>query len=222
MVTSKASIAIIARKGGVGKSTIAGNLAVALEQMGRSVIALDCDPQGSLAAWAEMRDPDAETPALGRIVRRLEATDLVRFRTALEKMLATVERAVIDTPPSLDKPAQTAALVADLVIVPCGPSPFDLMATRDVLEVIGEAQAQRRDKGPKIALLPSKVTRSGLGDDLPAGLRALGHAVLPAIRQRTTFARSALDGRTVLEAEPSSDAAEEVRMLARAVERMLK
>lgn len=218
----KASIAIIARKGGVGKSTIAGNLAVALEQMGRSVIALDCDPQGSLAAWAEMRDPDAETPALGRIVRRLEANDPVRFRTVFEKTLSTVDRAVIDTPPSLDKPALAAALVADLVIVPCGPSPFDLMATRDVLEVIGEAQTQRRDKGPKVALLPSKVTRSGLGDDLPAGLRALGHAVLPAIRQRTAFARSALDGRTVLEAEPSSDAADEVRMLARAVERMLK
>lgn len=221
-MNSKASIAIVARKGGVGKSTIAGNLAVALEQMGRNVVALDCDPQGSLAAWAEMRDPEAETPALGRLVHRVEASDPVRLRTALERALATVDRAVIDTPPGFDKPALAAALVADLVLVPCGPSPFDMVATRDVLEIIGQAQAQRRDKGPKIALVPSKVTRSGLGDDLPAGLRELGHAVLPAIRQRTAFARSALDGRTVLEAEPNSSAADEVRALARAIERLLK
>jgi chromosome partitioning protein len=133
-----------------------------------------------------------------------------------------VDRAVIDTPPGFDKPALAAALVADLVLVPCGPSPFDMVATRDVLEIINQAQAQRRDKGPKVALVPSKVTRSGLGDDLPAGLRELGHAVLPVIRQRTAFARSALDGRTVLEAEPGSAAADEVRMLARAVERLLK
>jgi chromosome partitioning protein len=155
-------------------------------------------------------------------VHRLEASDPVRFRAALERALATVDRAVIDTPPGFDKPALAAALVADLVLVPCGPSPFDMVATRDVLEIINQAQAQRRDKGPKVALVPSKVTRSGLGDDLPAGLRELGHAVLPVIRQRTAFARSALDGRTVLEAEPGSAAADEVRMLARAVERLLK
>jgi len=72
---SNASIAIIARKGGVGKCTIAGSLAVALEEFGRAVVALDTDPQGSLAAWAEMRDPEAGTPTLGRLVRRREAND---------------------------------------------------------------------------------------------------------------------------------------------------
>jgi len=60
---SKASVAVIARKGGVGKSTIAGNLAVALEEIGHAVVALDADPQGSLAAWTQMRDPEAETDA---------------------------------------------------------------------------------------------------------------------------------------------------------------
>jgi len=65
---SKASVALIACKGGVGRSTIAGNLAVSLEELGRSVVALGTDPQGSLAAWAEMQDPEAET-VLGRLVR---------------------------------------------------------------------------------------------------------------------------------------------------------
>lgn len=218
-MTTKASIAIVARKGGVGKSTIAGNLAVALEQLGRTVAAYDLDAQGSLAAWAELAEPGTE-PALARLVRRLEATDAGRLRTAIERTDA--ERVLLDTAPGYDRAALATLLVADLVLIPAGPSPLDVIAARDALALVEQSREQRHDKGPAVALVPSRVTRSGLGDELPTGLRALGAPVLPAIRLRTAFARSALDGRTVLEAEPSSSAADEIRALTRAVERMLK
>src|SRR5437763_16996177 len=52
IVLSMAIIAVLGRKGGIGKSTIVGNLAGEFAAKGRSVIVLDADPQHSLAAWA--------------------------------------------------------------------------------------------------------------------------------------------------------------------------
>ncbi|MBI4905439.1 MAG: ParA family protein, partial [Acidobacteria bacterium] len=48
-----AIVAVAGRKGGIGKSTIAGNLAAELVDLGRTVVVLDADPQHSLVAWAE-------------------------------------------------------------------------------------------------------------------------------------------------------------------------
>src|ERR1035438_888029 len=51
-----AIIAVAGRKGGIGKSTIVGNLAAEFAAMGRTVVVLDADPQHSLAAWAAQGD----------------------------------------------------------------------------------------------------------------------------------------------------------------------
>ena len=214
---TKASVALIARKGGVGKTTLAGSLAVALHRMGRRVVALDADPQGSLSAWSQLGSKPA---ALRSLVRRLEVTDAGRLLAALAALDA--DRVLIDTPPGFDRSALAVALVADVALVPCGPSPLDLLATRDVLGIIEDARARRRDNGPLVAFVPSRVTRSSLAHDLTAGLEAFGHPVLPPVWLRTAYARSALDGRTVAESEPRSAAAADILALAVAVERLIE
>ena len=214
---SKASVALIARKGGVGKTTLAGSLAVALNKLGRRVVALDTDPQGSLSAWAQLGSKPA---ALRSLVRRLEVTDAGQLHAAIAGLEA--DRVLIDTPPGFDRAALAVALVADVVLLPCGPSPLDLLATRDVLGIIEDARSRRRDKGPLVAFVPSRVTRSSLAHDLIAGLEAFGHPVLPPIWLRTAFARSAIEGRTVAEAEPRSAAAADILALAVAVERLIE
>lgn len=212
-------VAVLARKGGVGKTTIVAHLAGALAELGRSVVVLDTDPQASLAAWAGLGDGSG---LLSRVVERVATNNIERFRAAVEAASRRAERVLIDTPPGFDEPALLAALVADLVLIPSTPSPLDMLAARDALVIAEDARRQRGGQKPIARLVPSKVTATTLGRELAEGLKALGAAVMPAIGQRTAFAAAAFDGRTVLEHAGSSVAAEEVRALGRAVEKELR
>lgn len=212
-------VAVLARKGGVGKTTIVAHLAGVLAELGHSVIVLDTDPQASLAAWAGLGDG---TGLLSRVVERVATNNVERFRATVETASRRADRVLIDTPPGFDEPALLAALVADLVLIPSTPSPLDMLAARDALVIAEDARRQRGGQKPVALLVPSKVTATTLGRELAEGLEALGAAVLPAIGQRTAFAAAAFDGRTVLEHAGSSVAAEEVRALGRAVEKELQ
>jgi chromosome partitioning protein len=210
-----AIIAVGGRKGGVGKSTIVGNLAAEFARMGRSVAALDADPQHSLATWAGQGDG-----MLSRCVEKVEdgATLRARARTA-EK---NVDIVLIDTPPGVPETAYQAALVADLMLLPCGPSPLDLFALKEALSLSLKARAERRSKKPRIRFVPSKVLMStNLGRGLASSLKDMGKKVLPAIGQRVVVAEAVASGLTVAEYAPQSPAHEEFRALAKAVEKIL-
>jgi chromosome partitioning protein len=210
-----AIIAVAGRKGGVGKSTIAGNLAAEFVGMGRSVVVLDADPQHSLVTWAEQGDG-----VLSRCVEKVADGAQLRARArAAEKAADLV---LIDTPPGIPETAYQAALVADLVLLPCGPSPLDLFALKEALALSLKARAERRSKKPRIRFVPSKVLMStNLGRGLASSLKDMGKKVLPAIGQRVAVAESVAKGLTVSEYAPDSPAHEEFRALAKAVEKIL-
>ena len=213
-----AVIAVTGRKGGIGKSTIAANLAAELLALGHRVAVLDADPQRSLVAWAGLGDG-----VLGDLVRPVDAMHPRQFRAAVEAAARGADRVVIDTPPGFADPALLAALCADLVLLPAGPSPLDIMAARDALALAREARTQRGDDKPLIRFVPSKVTaRTVLGRDLPDTLADLGEPVLPGIGQRTIAAEAALSGLTVREAAMGSACQVEFAALAAAVEGVLK
>src|ERR1700693_4416869 len=113
-----AIIAVAGRKGGVGKSTIVGNLAAEFADMGRSVIVLDADPQHSLAAWAAQGEG-----VLSRCVEKVHLGDAEELRTQARKAAHKADIVVIDTPPGMTETLYEAALAADLVLLPCGASP---------------------------------------------------------------------------------------------------
>jgi chromosome partitioning protein len=105
-----AIIAVGGRKGGIGKSTIVGNLAGEFARMGQRVAVLDADPRHSLAAWAQQGDG-----MLARCVEKVEdgATTLrARVRTAEKK----ADIVLIDTPPGMPETAYQAALAAGGII----------------------------------------------------------------------------------------------------------
>jgi chromosome partitioning protein len=210
-------IAITGRKGGIGKSTLVANIGAEMAGLGRSVALLDTDPQQSLIAWARLGDG-----FLSKHVKAVDASRPEGFRLAVRDLSAT-DRVLIDTPPGFADPALLASLVADLVLLPAGPSPLDIMAAKDALALALEARKERGDNKPEVRFVPSKVQPwTNLGRDLPESLRELGEKTLPAIAQRVVVAEATLSGLTVSEYSPQSSAHEEFRALAKAIERILR
>jgi chromosome partitioning protein len=212
-----AIIAVAGRKGGIGKSTIAGNLAAEFAAMKRSVRLLDADPQHSLVAWAEQGDG-----MLARAVEKVEG-GAGRLRARARQAEKDADIVLIDTPPGAPEIAYEAALAADLMLLPCGPSPLDLFALKEVLSLGLKARAERRSKKPRIRFVPSKVLMSTtLGRGLASSLKDMGKKVLPPIGQRIVVAEAVAAGLTVAEYAPNSAAHEEFRELAKAVDKILK
>ena len=213
-----AVIAIIQQKGGVGKSTITANLAAELVHMRRTVAILDLDPQQSLTAWSQMGEG-----ILKGIVRPVQIGKPQAFKAAVEAACKGADRVLLDSPPGLPDSGMMAALLSDIALLPVTPSPLDLLAAKQAVDLLREAQSQRKNGKPEIAFVPSKVIQSTvLGRDIGKSLKSLGEAVLPGITQRIAIAEAVLEGFTVREYAPGSEAVEEFRNLAQAVERMVK
>lgn len=213
-----AVIAVTGRKGGIGKSTLTGNLAVELYELGYTVKVLDTDPQQSLVNWASLGEC-----LLSLMTEAVDTSHPERFKAAVEKAKKEAQVIIIDTPPAFADPALLAALMADLVLLPCGPSPLDIMAAKDALELVREAKKQRGGKKPVIRFVPSKtISRAGLSNDLPSTLAELGEKVLPGIGNRTVVAEATIEGKTVAEYSHSCPARVEFQQLAKAVQELIK
>lgn len=212
-----AIVAVTGRKGGIGKSTITANLAAEMVAMGRSVVVLDADPQGSLVAWAALGEG-----ILATLVKAADAGNPAQFRRTARAAAQEVDRVLIDTPPGFTDPALLAGLLADLVLLPAGPSSLDIMAVRDAIELVRQARKERGDGKPMLRLVPSKVVNTRLGHELEDSLRELGEQVLPPVGQRAAVAEAALTGLTVREFARTSRASGEFEVLAKAVERILE
>jgi chromosome partitioning protein len=203
------SIAIASQKAGVGKTTLAGHLAVAAEAAGAGPVALiDTDPQGSLAAWWNVRE--AEMPLFARATIRdlaLQLAQLDRRGVAL---------VIVDTPPAITDNIRAVIAATDLVIVPTRPSPHDLRAVGATVDLI-EAAGKRM-----LFVINGAAHRARITAEAAIALSQHG-AVAPAIiHQRTDFAASMVDGRTVGELAPSSRSAEEIDELWRCVNTQLR
>ena len=213
-----AVVVIAGRKGGIGKSTIAGNLAAEFDALGHSVAVIDADPQHSMAAWAEQGEG-----LLAKCVEKVNRGGPAELRTKIRAAQETVDVVVVDTPPGILEVAYQAMLLADLVLLPCGPSPLDLFPLKEALNLALKARAERRSKKPRIRFVPSKVLRNtNLGKGLSSSLEDLGRKVLPGIGQRIVVAEAVISGLTVREYAPGSPAQEEFEQLAKAVNKIVR
>ena len=198
------TIALVTQKGGTGKTTLAVSLAVAAAESGETVVALDLDPQGSLAAWAEQRE--AENPQV-EAVPPTKAVDLPKLLPILKKK--GVSLVILDTA-GADNPVTHAAMkAADLCLVPLRPTRLDAHA------VLPTVQAVSRLSRPFAFVLTqcSTIPRNSRAAEMAAGLATLGVLSEPMIAQRADHQDAFAAGQGVTEYAPSSKAADEVRGL---------
>jgi chromosome partitioning protein len=190
-------IAVAAQKGGAGKTTIAAHLAVqALAMAAGPVILADTDPQRSLTQWWRARNDDA----LALATMTLE--ELAVQPAGLRRSGAAV--AIIDTPPALTTSIETVISVADLVIIPARPSPHDLRAVGATVELT------RKAGKPFIFVVNAAAPRAKITAEAVAALSEHGRVAPTILYQRTDFAASMIDGRTVMETAPKGRSAHEV------------
>lgn len=194
------TIAILSRKGGTGKTTLAIHLAVASEKAGHTAALIDLDPQASAAEWRDTRDDD--TPAvISSHSSRLQPT----LKLA-EENGATF--AILDTAPHTETSALDAANAAEFAIIPCKPSLIDLKAVKSTINVIQIA------KVPACIVLNIVPARGDLADEARKAIEHYGVPCAPCeIGSRIAFVHSYISGLTVQEYEPRSKASQEIKAL---------
>ncbi|MCP4654863.1 MAG: AAA family ATPase, partial [bacterium] len=127
-------IAVASSKGGVGKSTIATNLAVETARAGLEVLLVDTDPQASSTLFAATRSEDR--PAF----RSIQMTKPILHRE-IPKLSEPYDLAFLDTGGRETTTFRSALTAADLILVPVIPSAYDIWASEDVFTVIDEVTA---------------------------------------------------------------------------------
>ena len=193
-------IAVASQKGGSGKTTLAGHLAVQADRTGCGPVALvDTDPQGSLSEWWNART--AETPLFARTSARRLAADIERMRELGIKLL------VVDTPPAIEATITEVIRLADLVVIPARPSPHDLRAAGATVEMI-----ERLGK-PLIFVVNAATPRAKITSEAVMALSQHGTLAPVILHHRTGFAAAMIDGRTVMEVPGEARSAEEIELL---------
>src|ERR1700722_17280507 len=197
MNTALMIVAVVAEKGGVGKTTLSLTLAVAAVQAGRKVAVLDTDPQSTASKWTDRRD--AEMPWV-------VPTHAARLGAAIEQArVQGVDFIVIDTPPHSSADATEAARRADLVLIPVEPHLFTLETLpklADLLKLAGNP--------PALFVINKAATQGTEAANAADYIKAQGFAVCPVVLHLRAAHRHATNvGKVAAEYDPGSKAADE-------------
>jgi chromosome partitioning protein len=206
-------IAVLNQKGGSGKTTIATHLARVLQLEEAEVLLVDSDPQGSARDWAAVRE-DQPVPVVG-LDRPTIERDL--------KSIALKDYAIIDGAPQAHDLAVSAVKAAHLVLIPVQPSPYDIWATADLVDLVKQRRELTDGKLQAAFVINRTIRNTKLGQEVTEALTGYELPILATrIMQRVIYPTTAATGMTVFDADPKGDAAHEIRALAQEIKHILK
>lgn len=193
-------IAVASQKGGSGKTTLAGHIAVQAERVGAGPVAMiDTDPQGSLSEWWNVRE--ASEPVFVR-------TSMSRLKQDIERMrFIGIELLIIDTPPAITSVIGEVIRLSDLVIIPTRPSPHDLRSVGATVELVEQYGK------PLIFVVNGATPRARITSEAVIALSQHGTLAPSIIHHRVDFAASMIDGRTVMEVSKGTKSSDEIAAL---------
>lgn len=193
-------IGLASTKGGVGKTSIALNLAAVLARDGARVVVLDADPAGHALAVGELGALDF--PVISLLLEEVEAKAVAAWTKAVRSQDA--DFVVIDAPGALGAAFGAVVAIVDVALIPTGASMLDI---RGAAETVGIVRRHRKAGGrgrPDILVVPSRVDRrTGSGRDVVGTLAGLTEPVSPAISLRAVVADALSVGEAVPADSPS-------------------
>ncbi len=193
-------IAIVSEKGGAGKTIAAVNMAVTAEAHGLATVVFDVDPRANSAVWGDKR-PDkipqvvpAQVPRLGLLLDKAREQD--------------ASLVIIDTPGNALSIAEAVCHHADLILIPCRPSPPDLVS---IVPTVKIALASGK---PSFVLINAAPVQGSETAEARTAIEAAGVNVCPIVlHTRKAFSSRFHEGLTALDTEPKGKAAKESRAL---------
>lgn len=197
-------ISSIASKGGVGKSTVALSMADALYQDGSTVLVLDTDPQGTASEWAKAQQ--GEGPMV------VGAPSAERIERELDQLGASYDAVLIDGSAQLKGSTGSIIRVSDLVLIPIQPSPADIWATENIVELIKERQEVVGQPAAGF-VLNCVVAGTNIASDVDEILGEFDLPVVGRFHRRVAFVEALVTGETPLSYKPGGKAAQEIEEL---------
>lgn len=183
------TISVSNRKGGVGKTTLATNLARALQLRGHEVVLVDTDEQGSARDWAAT-ESDVQVPMTVGVDRPVVHEEIPR--------LNGFDFAVIDGVAKMQRMNASAVKAADLVLIPIRPSALDMWTAGELVDLI--RSRQEATGGPQAAFVLSQaIVGTNLAESAEGALETLELPVWPGTCQRVAYAKAVGRGLSVLD-----------------------
>jgi chromosome partitioning protein len=197
-------ISLVNQKGGVGKTTVAINLASGLALGGFSVLLVDSDPQGSVLQWHSIQNQ--EFLEVERLAQRFDSAG---FRKRTSKR----DYVVIDAPPAISNITIGVLDATDLVLIPVGPSALDLWSSKRILDLLAKSRKKGLRRKAKV-LICRKIPGTRVGREAREAVDIYGLDIVPVeISQRIAYVEAMTAGLSVLQYAPSSAAADEITAL---------
>ena len=196
----------INQKGGVGKTTL--SLCVAFELSKKTkVLLIDADPQSSIIAWSDVREePLPNNLSIAAMAKKTIHRDLNNLKRGYNHV-------IIDTPPRLTDITRSAIMTSNLVIVPCTPSPYDVWATKETLDLIREARIYHK-KLQCVFAINRKIANTVLSREVKDAIQSLGDDFIllkSELTHRMVFAEAGNVGKVAQEIDKEGKAAKEIQ-----------